>query len=172
MHRPIHLSVLDHSLVIVGHEQALFTALFDHLVGAGEQRGRHGETERFGRLEIDHQFEFSWLLHRQVGGFLALEDAIDIDCGAAEQIGSLNSVGDQAATPGELRNRIDCRQMLLRYQGNDHLATGIKEAIRQSDQAAGLLAARCSDGMVDFGLAANRRNDQLECRGRTDEPPS
>jgi hypothetical protein len=27
--------------------------LFDHLVGAGEQRGRHGKAERGGGLEID-----------------------------------------------------------------------------------------------------------------------
>jgi hypothetical protein len=30
---------------------------FDHLVGAGEQRGRHGETKRFRRLGINEEFE-------------------------------------------------------------------------------------------------------------------
>ena len=29
-------------------------ALFDHLVGAGEQRWRNGEAERLGGLEVDH----------------------------------------------------------------------------------------------------------------------
>jgi hypothetical protein len=29
-------------------------ALFDHLVGAGEQCGRHGDAEQFRGLEIDH----------------------------------------------------------------------------------------------------------------------
>ena len=28
-------------------------ASFDHLIGADEQRGRHGEAERLGGLEID-----------------------------------------------------------------------------------------------------------------------
>jgi hypothetical protein len=30
------------------------TALFDHLVGADEYRGRNGEAERFGSLHVDH----------------------------------------------------------------------------------------------------------------------
>src|SRR5258708_2146297 len=33
-------------------------ALFDDLVGAGEQRGRHVKAQRLRGLEIDHEFEF------------------------------------------------------------------------------------------------------------------
>src|SRR5258708_37986152 len=42
--------------------------LFDHLVGAGEQRRRHVEAERLGRLEINGELEFRWQHHRQIGG--------------------------------------------------------------------------------------------------------
>jgi hypothetical protein len=31
--------------------------LFDHLVGAAEQRDRHGDAERLGGLEIDNQLD-------------------------------------------------------------------------------------------------------------------
>jgi hypothetical protein len=39
---------------------------------------RHFETENLRGLEVDHQLVPGRRLHRQVGGFLALEDAIDI----------------------------------------------------------------------------------------------
>jgi hypothetical protein len=37
--------------------------LFDHLVGEREQRGGKFDTNRFCRLEVDHQLELGWLNH-------------------------------------------------------------------------------------------------------------
>src|SRR5215470_16871618 len=58
--------------------------LFDDFVGGGEQRRRHGQAERLGRLDVDNQLELGGLLHRQVGGFLAFKNATGV---AAEQTG-------------------------------------------------------------------------------------
>ena len=33
--------------------------LFNHLVGAGEQRWRHIDPDHFGRLQIDDEFELA-----------------------------------------------------------------------------------------------------------------
>src|SRR4051812_27915367 len=44
------------------------TCSFDHLVGAGEERGRNRQTKCAGRLQIDDELQGSWLLHRQLGG--------------------------------------------------------------------------------------------------------
>jgi hypothetical protein len=46
--------------------------LFDHLIGAGEQRGRHRQAQRLGGLEIDREFDLRRLLDRQIGWLLTL----------------------------------------------------------------------------------------------------
>ena len=37
----------------------------DHLISEGDQRRRHGQAECLSRFEIDHEFEFGRLLHRE-----------------------------------------------------------------------------------------------------------
>jgi hypothetical protein len=62
------------------------SALFDHLVGADKQRGRHSEAKRFGSLQVDHQIEFGRLLYRQIGGLGAFENPVNVVARAMEQI--------------------------------------------------------------------------------------
>jgi hypothetical protein len=64
--------------VVGGAQAAKLTALFNHLVGDGEQRWRHLDAERACRLKVDDKLELGRRLHRQVGRLGALEDAIDI----------------------------------------------------------------------------------------------
>jgi hypothetical protein len=60
--------------------------LFDHLVCADKQEGRHSKAEFLGRLQIDNQLKFGRLLNRQIGRLGAFENLIDVaDC-TAEQI--------------------------------------------------------------------------------------
>jgi hypothetical protein len=52
-------------------------ALFDHLVGAQEDRGWQFHTDRSSRLEIDDQFEVRDLLDRKIGRFCPVENLGD-----------------------------------------------------------------------------------------------
>ena len=53
--------------------------LFDHLVGAAEQRQWHGDAERLGGLEVYDQFDFRGLLDWQIRWLLALEYSAGVD---------------------------------------------------------------------------------------------
>jgi hypothetical protein len=67
-------------------------ALLDHLVGVGQQRGRDGEVEHSGGLEVDHQFEFGGLLDRQVARFGALENSVDVARRLSKLINGIRTV--------------------------------------------------------------------------------
>jgi hypothetical protein len=55
----------------------------DRLVGAAEQRDRKSDAKGLGAFEVDDQFNFTCLLNRQIGRFLALQNPASIDTGHA-----------------------------------------------------------------------------------------
>ena len=59
------------------------TALFDHLVRERDQRGRYGEAEGLGSLEVNYEIKFCRLHDRQVGWLLSLENSGGIDTSLA-----------------------------------------------------------------------------------------
>src|SRR6516164_6113027 len=75
----------------LGHKRtfraAAKTSLFDHLVGAAEQRRRHGKTERLCGRQIKDEIELGWLLDRQILGLRPAQNLIDIVTGAPKQLG-------------------------------------------------------------------------------------
>jgi hypothetical protein len=71
------------------------TPSFDDLVGAGEQRIRHGQAECPGGLQIDDKLEFDGGLNGKVARLFALQDAIRIGRRAPKIIGPILSVGQQ-----------------------------------------------------------------------------
>jgi hypothetical protein len=65
---------------------------------------RHGKAERLRRLQADHELEFRWLLHGQVGGLSAFQDLIDVGCGLPRSIGLIGPIAQQAALVCEIAN--------------------------------------------------------------------
>src|SRR5262249_11219454 len=70
-------------------------SLFDHLVGARQQRRRNGEVKHPGGLGIDHQLELARLHDRQVGGLGALEDTAGVNSELPKRIDNVGSVAHQ-----------------------------------------------------------------------------
>src|SRR5258705_12952199 len=81
--------------------------LFDHLVGARKHGRRNGKTERLRGLEIDRQLVLGRCLYREIGGLLALEDAVDIAGRAAIHVDLIRPIGGQAAGGGEEAIEVD-----------------------------------------------------------------
>ena len=76
---------------------------------------RDVEAERLGGLEVDHQFVLDRRLHRQVGGLLAFEDAIDVAGRAPKLVDQVRPIGDQAAG-GDVVAGVDRGQMMPGHQ--------------------------------------------------------
>src|SRR5262245_13646214 len=72
-------------------------ALFDDLVGAGDYLVRDRKAERLGGLEIDDQFIFGRLLHRQIGRVGTFENFVDVGRRAAMKIVEVCSITHETA---------------------------------------------------------------------------
>jgi hypothetical protein len=72
--------------------------LFDHLVGAAQQRDRECEAECLCGPEVDNEFNFS-LLDRQISGLLTVENTAGVDADQAVRIGMDKSQGPRGVLP-------------------------------------------------------------------------
>ena len=83
----VHRSIRDNVDLRGGHPttRSRRGPLFDHFVGAQQNRLRHGEPERLGGLGVNSHLKFDRHLNRQVGRLCATENAIHIGRGAPKR---------------------------------------------------------------------------------------
>src|SRR6516162_4883341 len=152
-----------------GLQVVLIIGSLDHLVGEGEQLVWNLEAERLGGLEIDHQLELGWLHHRQVGGFLAFENAPHIDPSLAIAVRVIGSVADEATRGHEFPLKIHHWDRITRCQFDKLIPPGGKEWIGADDERAGMLLHHGREGRIDVGFRAAGEHDRCHvkaaCRG-------
>src|SRR4029077_6664083 len=108
----------------------------DHLVGGREQRRWHGQAEHLGSLEIDNQLVFGRRLHRKIGRFLALENAVDVAGRAPELVVDIGAEGNQTAADDEVTGEVDRGQSVSGRPRDDQIAMNAGQSASRYDQAA------------------------------------
>ena len=71
--------------------------LFDHFVGAVEQRRQHSQAKCLRSFEIDSEIEYGRILNWQTGWAITFEDAVNVPCRLAHQFSKINAISDEAA---------------------------------------------------------------------------
>src|SRR5262249_52153892 len=139
---------------------------FNHLVPPCEQPRWDSESKCVGSLQIDHQFELGRRLQGKIARISALQDPVDVGCGAAEDIGGIDAVGNQTAARSKHPQWIDCGQAVARCQHNDQITMAGGEGIRQDDQAAGRLGSEISNSALELATVVSHGSNRLDAKGR------
>src|SRR5262245_9063908 len=120
------------------HFEPPFTS-FDHLVGAGEQRGRHIDTESLGGPAIYYQLELRWLDDRQVTGFLAFENPSHIQARLLGRPNLTRSIANQTARFGKLARRRNRGNGMAGGENDNFNTATLEEGVWTDEQRTSLL---------------------------------
>src|SRR5262249_48024235 len=107
--------------------------LFDHLVGAAEQRQWQCDADCVCGIEVDHQFDLYRLLYREHSRLLAFEHSAYIDGGLPPRFRNISPVAHQAASGREFAPLRDCWQSMP-CSPHNKLAAPAKEEVVGADQ--------------------------------------
>src|SRR4029077_1480250 len=134
-------------------QKRTFHYLFDHFVGAIEQRTQYVETKRPGSLEIDHEFEFHGLLDRQIGRLCSIQNLLDI---ARQTFGLENPtrpVRQQSTAVHELAPRSNHGEATFLAILSDSVSNNAGQSRRDDEQAIGASRTRREQRRIEIGGA-------------------
>src|SRR5258708_32828605 len=94
------------------------------LIRLSQQRLRDREAEGFGGLEVDDQLELRRLLDREIPRLRALEDLVDEESRAPEEIRVVRAVTDESTSLDPLLRPDDTRQPVCEGEISDPVSSG------------------------------------------------
>src|SRR4029453_13907068 len=107
-----------------------------------------------GRLEVDHQLELGWCLHRQVSRFFAFKDTIDVVGSTAVLIVDVWPIRNQPAGDDRRTIPIDRRELVPGCQGDDQVTMNPPQRTSCHNQAAIRSLRESGDLMFDLARVA------------------
>src|SRR5262249_15510480 len=122
------------------------------LVGGGQQRFRNCEAERLGGFEVDGQLDFYSLLDRQIGWFLAFENAPGIDANLVVRIVGAAAIADQAAGQDELTDYIDRGQRVAGRQRRELFRASAEEGTVGDQDRTNVLLRNGCEGRFEIAI--------------------
>src|SRR5262245_12017718 len=132
-------------------------ALFDYLVGAGEERRWHSNAKRIGGFHIDDQLETSWLLDRQIGGLRAFEDFVDVHGSLAKTVRIYRGVRHQPAFVDEPARHGNRWHAVLQRQ----LGGALARQAGLNDDGVGPVSLHRGESALELLIVANP--DRVDC---------
>src|SRR6516225_10058720 len=127
--------------------------LFDHLVGAREQRGWDRKSERVGGFEVDLQLEFRGQLHRKIARLGARKNLARVIAGPPKYVEDAGAVAHQATGFGKVRGCVDGRDCVTSDDRCKLQMTGNEKWLSRHNQAGDLRSFRRHHGRFKFAVA-------------------
>src|SRR6266545_2751073 len=115
----------------------------------------------FSGRTVDHQLELRRLLDGQVGRLGALEDLIDVGCGAPEHVRTARPIRHEATDLRLLNLPAHRRQAALGCEVCDSCSVSSEERVRQDEEHVRPLSGDCREGSVEVVGAASLQNSKL-----------
>jgi len=126
--------------------------LFDDLVGAREHAWRDRKAERPCRLQVDDELEPDRPNYRQIGRFLALEDATGIQTDLPIPIRRARSVAHQPADFDMLAEGIHRRHPIIRCERDQLYAAVVQQGRRAHKQPVHSLLSEARKSGINVAI--------------------
>src|SRR4029079_9155869 len=118
-----------HAAATLPNRQMTTVSSLDHLVGAGEQRGRNLDFERGCGGQVEYEIELGWLLDWQIAWLRATQDLIEILGCASEEVNRAWPIGHETTRSEKVADTVNRWQSCAQCQSVDTGVVGVYERI-------------------------------------------